>query len=135
MANALYPLGRSAFLRAEIDWVGDDVTVALLDGSYTYDPAHDFASDLTGVLATAALTGKAVLADGIADADDVSVSGVGLGDTVERVVFYKDTGTAATSALIYYADENDDTTAISRPGDGGAIVLMFSNSSTRCFRI
>lgn len=135
MANQLYEKGRSAFLRGEIDWESDTIKVALLDGTYTRDASDEFASDLTGVLATATLAGCTVLDDGIADADDAVVSGVLLGDTVERVVFYKDTGSAGTSPLIYYADENDDTTPISRDGDGGAITLVFSNSATRCFRI
>lgn len=136
MANFLYALGRSAFLRGEIDWESDTITVALLDSTYTADADVDeFADDLTGVLATATLANCVVLPDGIADADDVSVAGVGIGEVVERVVFYKNTGVAATSRLIYYADENDDTTAIYREGDGGNIVLMFSNAATRCFRM
>ena len=135
MANQLYETGRSAFLRGEIDWQGDDMVVALLDGTYTRSSSDEFAADLTGVLATAPLTGCTVLADGVADADDVSVSGVSLGETVERIVIYKDTGSAATSPLIWYADENDDTTTISRAGDGSAITLVWSAAPTRVFRI
>lgn len=133
--NRLYPLGRSAFLRGEIDWESDTFTLALLDGSYTYDDAHEFADDLTGVVATHTLTGTTVLPDGIADADDSSVTGVALGESVERLAIYKNTGTPGTSRLIYFADENDDTTAINYEGDGSAVVLIWSTSATRVFRI
>lgn len=135
MANVLYEKGRAAILRGEIDWEDDTIKVALLSSSYTRASSDEFLSDLAGVLASATLTNCAVLDDGIADADDVAVSGVGVGQIVERVVVYKDTGSAATSPLIAYMDENDDTTAIYREGDGGAITLMFSNSATRVFRL
>jgi hypothetical protein len=135
MANDLYPSARSAFLAGTLAWTGGTVTVALLDASYTYSAAHDMANDLTGVLATEALTGRTILTGGVADGDDISVSGVGIGDIVERIVIYKDTGTPSTSALIAFMDTNDDSTPIYRVGDGAAIGVPWSSGADRIFRL
>lgn len=138
MANQLFPTGRRRWLRGEIAWTsgGDDFVLVLLDASYTFSDAHEFADDLTGVLGDpATLTGVADLEDGVADADDVSVTGVDLGDTATQLAIYKDTGSPATSPLLYFADDNDDTTPIGRVGDGGAISIVWSNGPDRLFRI
>jgi hypothetical protein len=136
MANVQYPLGRSAVLRGEVDWESDTFKVALLDNGYTWNAAHEFLTDLAGaVLAEATLTGCTVLPDGIADADDSSVSGLNAPDVATSVVIYKDTGVPGTSRLIAYLNENDDTTLINRVGDGTPVAIAWSASATRVFRI
>lgn len=138
MANALFPLGRRKFLLGQIDWEGDTFKVVALGATINEVTREtmEFASELSGALGTATtLTGTTALADGVADADDVSYPDVGIGDTVLALVIFKDTGVAATSPLIYYADENDDTTAISRSGDGANISILWSSTADRVFRL
>ena len=99
------------------------VKVALLDSSYVYDAAHDFYSDLTGVLGTPeALTGNAYTG-GIFTAANPLVSGVNSPNIVTQAWFYIDTGVAATSRLLVYTDKRADGSAISYPGDGADITL------------
>jgi hypothetical protein len=105
MADAFYPKykGRQAAGTAPVVWASDDIKAALVSTSYTYDAAHEFYSDLTGVLADSAnLSGKSLTADGIYDADDISFTSVT--GTPLAVVLYKDTGNGATSPLIAYID-------------------------------
>jgi len=58
MANALYPIWTEALLQnsadSDLDGTGSTgVWVALIDtGTYTYSAAHDFYSDLSGVVGT-----------------------------------------------------------------------------------
>jgi len=131
MANTLYPVARSAFLTADLDWVADAMTVALLSSAYTYNSAHTTSGSLTGVLDTETLAGKAVLADGVADADDVTTMAPGSGTTVRAVVIYR----TSDGMLVYFADTQDDGTAINRPGTGGAMSLLWSASANRVFRL
>lgn len=135
--NGLYPSARSAFLAGLIDWsdAGDDYVVALLGDGYTYDAAHDFASDLADVIDDAPVVGRTILVDGVADADDVTTMTVPEGQTVKGIAIYRDTGTPSTSRLIYFADENDDGSPIDRAGDGSAVPVLWSSSADRVFRL
>jgi hypothetical protein len=119
-----------------MDWESDDFTIVGLSSAYTYNGAHEYADDLTGVLGTpTALTGKTALVGGVADADDVSYPGVALGQNVVAWAIYQYTGSLATSPLVYYADENDNGTPIDIDGDGSAIVILWSSSADKIFRI
>lgn len=135
MANDLLPAARSAFARGEISWTGDDFLAILLD-SATYDDTWQYRDDLTAAeLATAALAGTVVRDGGICDADDTTVTGLGIGDTARALVIVRDTGSGATSEVVYFADQNDDTTPISVVGDGSAVVLRWSDSATAVFQL
>ena len=51
MANAIYPAAKDSFLKGEIDLIDDTIKIALVDtGTYTYNAAHDFYNDLSGVM-------------------------------------------------------------------------------------
>lgn len=139
MSNTLYPSARSSFCKGEIDWEdgGTDFTVYLLDSSYTYDSGDEFVSAISGsILGTPqVLTGNTVLDDGICDSDDLNYPGVSIGETVVAIVIAIDTGSTATSPLIYFADTNNDTTPINRAGDGSVIPLVWAASTNRVFKI
>jgi len=97
-----------------------DIRAALVDTDvYTPDAAHDFRSQLTGVIAESGpLANVSVSATGQIDADDIIITGVS-GDPSEVVVFYIDTGNPATSRLISCID------APLAP-DGGNVQLQIS---------
>lgn len=136
MSNVFYPKGISRFLTADIDVTVDTIKVVGVDSSYTYSASDEFYSDLTGVLGTAAtLGGKSVADDGIFDASTTSYTGVLVGETVAAWIVYKDTGVAGTSPLIAFLDTNDDGTAVSRAGDGTAIPIVWSDSTSKVFQL
>lgn len=134
MTAFVYPHGRDEFAKGNIDWEGDSFLVLLLEG-YTLDTAAENRDDLTGVVASASLSGMAVVGNGVCDADDVAVSGLAAGETAEVVVICKDTGAAATDTLIYGADVHTDGTQIDRPGDGNPVNVVWSNGAGRIFQI
>lgn len=136
MPNTLYPTGRSRFASGDADWDSDTFRVFLLDDTYTYDAAHEFASSLSGILGTPMdMTGNVVLADGVCDSDSLSYMGVDIGETITRIVIAKWTGSSATSPLIYYADTNNDTTPMSRAGNGAAVPLIWSTAGSHIFKL
>ena len=105
MANAIYPKGKQNMLSGNIALLTDAVKVALVDSAvYTYNAAHEFLSDVASTIATSpALTTKTVT-DGAFDADDPVFSAVGAGGPHEYLIFYVDSGAAATSELLCFID-------------------------------
>lgn len=134
MANALYDKGREGFLDGSIDWDTDTIKVALVDnGVYTVNLAtHDFWDDVNaGVVGTPqTLSGKTVTA-GVADANDSTFTTV-TGATVESLVIYKDTGSAATSRLIAYIDTG---TGLPVTPNGGDIIVVWDNGANKIFKL
>lgn len=106
MANAIYPKYKEAVLQsaANSNMSSGTVKVALVDaGTYTYSAAHEFLTSLTGVVGTAQTIGTKTFTNGVFDGADVAFTAVS-GATVEALVIYIDTGTAATSRLVAYID-------------------------------
>lgn len=128
MANAIYPLYKQALLDGDtnIDIHDGTVKAALVDtGTYTYSAAHQFLSNLTGVVGTAqALTTKTVT-NGTFDADNVTYTAV-TGNSVEAIVLYIDTGSSATSRLVAYLDTG--FTGLPVTPNGGDITVTWNAS-------
>ena len=72
--QTLWPTARDKFAEGLIDWDGDSFLLIALDSTYTYDAAHEFRDDLTGVLGTASLVNTSIASGGACDADDTSLS-------------------------------------------------------------
>lgn len=114
MANALYPKWKTTIAKAEANSELDSaegatgVFVALIDtGTYTYSAAHQFYSDLSGVVGTdQEILSKTIgtVAEGVFDGADVTFTAV-TGATVEALVLYrKNAGANTTWPLIAYID-------------------------------
>jgi hypothetical protein len=106
MASAIYPKAKQAFLQGGINMSTGVIRAVLVDtGAYTYNTAHDFYNDLSGVVGTesGAFTTKTFV-DGLFDADNITFTAV-TGATVEALVIFLDTGNVATDALIAYIDQ------------------------------
>jgi len=105
MANAIYPKAKEKFLDALIDMPTDTIKIALIDtGAYTYNSADEFWSSASGaIVGTAATLASKTITGGVFDAADVTFSSVS-GVSVEALIIFKDTGSAATSPLIMYID-------------------------------
>lgn len=135
MANALYGKGREKFLRGEISWNSDNIKAVLVDvADYTVAiDTHEFLSDIpSGArVATSANMAAKTTTLGVADCDDFAFTSV-TGDPSEAIVFYKDTGTAATSSLIAYLDS---ATGLPVTPNGGDINVLISSGSNKLFKL
>jgi hypothetical protein len=134
MASALYNFARELFLNGDIDWTSDDIRVILVDtADYTFSQTHNYLDDVEGaarVATSSALSGKTTT-DGVADASDVSISGVS-GDQFEAIIIYKHTGTEGTSPLIAYID---DYTGIPTTPNGSSITIAWPGDSNKIFKL
>jgi len=94
----------------DVDYLADTIKCRINTSSYTYSAAHDFHDDLTNeVSGTNYTAGGPTLASKttssadpcVWDCDDITIaqSGGGFADG-RNLIFYKDTGTSATSPLI-----------------------------------
>lgn len=136
MANQPYNnfLDAAAGTGHRFDWDTDDFLFVALSNAYTFNATHGTRSDLTGVLGMSSVSGAAVISPGIGDCNDVTDIYLGVGDTIERVVLCRDTGTAATDTLLLYWDRNENGTPIHRAGDGGVAPILMSSGPARVFR-
>lgn len=128
MANAIYPLYKQALLdaSANVDLNDGTVKVALVDtGVYTYSASHDFYNDLTGVVGTPQEITNTTVTNGVFDGDNVTFSQV-IGNTVEALVIYIDTGNVTTSRLVAYIDTG--VTGLPVIPNGGDITLTWNAS-------
>ena len=135
MSNALYDKAREGFLDGSIDWDSHTIKAVLVDtGTYTVNlGTHANLSDIPSgarIATSGALTGKTVTG-GVADADDVTFTTVS-GASVEAIVIYKDTGSAASSRLIAYIDT---ATGLPFTPNGGDVIIAWANTSNKIFKL
>lgn len=118
MANAFYPKFKEAILQGTYDLSSLAVRAVLIDtGTYTYDAAHDFYNDLSGVVGTeSGLLGSKTFTNGVFDSADISFTAV-TGVTAEGLVLFVDTGDPATDALILYVDSGTGLPVTPNGGD------------------
>lgn len=128
MANAIYPKYKQALLGGDtnISLSSGTVKVALVDtGTYTYSAAHQFFSDLSGVVGTPGTIANKTITNGLFDGDDVTFSAV-TGNSAEALAIYIDTGTAGTSRLVAYVDTG--ATGLPVTPNGGDIQITWNAS-------
>jgi len=134
MANALYGLGRDAFLNGNIDFSDDTIKMALVSDSYT--PAlntHDFWNDVSAnVVGTPQTLSGKTTALGVANCSDVTFSAVAGGSTVAYIVLYKDTGVSSTSQLIACYDT---ATGLPLETSGADITIRIDTGSLKLFKL
>ncbi|MGL5915340.1 MAG: hypothetical protein ACRCZG_03680 [Culicoidibacterales bacterium] len=135
MANAMYTKAKQKLLEANINFSTDAIKAVAVDlAAYTVNLAtHEFLSDIPAGarIATSANLGTKTVTDGVFDAADISIAGV-TGATIEAVVLYKDTGVAATSALIAILDT---ATGLPFTPNGGSLDLQWSNGTSKIFAL
>lgn len=126
MANALYPKFKESLLSAGLNLASSNLKAVLVDtGTYTYSAAHQFLSDLSGIVATSGNLASKTTTNGTFDAADVTFTAVS-GVSVEAIVIYQDTGVAGTSQLICYFDTG--VTGLPVTPNGGDIVVQWNGS-------
>lgn len=133
MANAIYPKYKQSLLagdsNADLDY--DDTTdgpfVALVDtGTYTYSAAHQFYSDLSGVVGTDQRISTPTVTSGTLDGDNLTYTAVS-GNSVEALVIYRKNGGANTTwRLVAYIDTS--VTGLPVTPNGGDITVTWNAS-------
>ena len=135
MANALYGLGRQAFLEGDIAWDTDAIRAVLIDtDTYTVSiDAHNAYDDLSGVVGSesGAFASKTTTL-GTADAADITFSSVS-GASVEAVVIFQDVGTASVDRLIAYIDTVSSGLPVTP--NGGNITVTWDAGSDKIFTL
>ena len=135
MADSLYDYGREGFLAGDIDWDGDNIKLVLIDeadDTINLASDQDLADRAAGSrVATSSNLGSKTVAAGVADAANVTFTAV-TGDQAESIDFYQDTGTEATSRLIFNIDA---ATNLPVTPNGGDIVCQWSDGSNKIFRL
>jgi hypothetical protein len=129
MANALYPKWKEQLLQftANNNLSAGTVKVALIDtGTYTYNSANQFYSSVSSAaVGTPQTIGSKTFTNGVFDGADVTFTAV-TGSSVEALVLYVDTGSAATSPLVAYIDTS--VTGLPVTPNGGDITITWNAS-------
>lgn len=107
-----YPSAREAWKKAELNWPTQNFKLALVDSTYVFSEAHNFLDDVSSaVVATSANLSSKTQPEGILHAAPVSFISLPPGETIIGYVIYRDSGSAATSELLVYIDQNSDRSA------------------------
>lgn len=132
MANALYPKWKEALIQNSADSAVDGsgttgVYAVLVDtGTYTYNSAHQYYSDLSGIVGAEVELGTKTYTNGTLGAADITFSTVS-GSTVEAIVlFRKNAGANTTWRLIAYMDSG--YTGLPVTPNGGDITVQWNAS-------
>lgn len=133
MANVIYPeykeslLGGAANVSLNVDDTTDGPFCALVDtGTYSYNSAHDFYNDLSGVVGTDQRISTPTIANGIFDGDNLTYTAV-TGNTVEALVIYRhNSGANSTWRLVSYIDTG--VTGLPVTPNGGNITITWNAS-------
>ena len=129
MANALYPKWKEQLLQftANNNLSAGTVKVALIDtGTYTYSSSDQFWSSASAAaVGTPQTIGSKTFTNGVFDGADVTFPSV-TGASVEALILYIDTGSAATSPLVAYIDTS--VTGLPVTPNGGNIDVQWNAS-------
>lgn len=135
MSNAMYDKGRDAFANKLIDWVNDDIRVALLSSGYTPNlSTHQYVSDLgANIVARSAssISGKSTLA-GVCDATNHVIASVS-GSQITRIALYQYNASDSAARLIGLID----SAAYGLPytPDGTNITIIWDDGANKIFKL
>lgn len=131
MASAHYNLALQEFWKGTLGDITGATTIKvrlMRSSAYTFAQAHQFASSLPAAIATDVTLGTKTAngagADpGCFDAADATFTAVPSGAAIDCLAVFKDTGTPATSNLLFYIDGFTVTP------NGGDITIQWQNST------
>ena len=130
MANSVYPKALQGFMTKTIDMSGDNIKTMLVDATYTYSTAHQYVSDVIGIIQRGGSNlGTKTETSGVFDAADFTHTAVASGSTVAAIIVYDDTpATDATKPLLAFIDHDASANPISLPTNGGDITIQWNAS-------
>lgn len=127
MTTQFYRKGLLKVITGEVNWATDVIKVALVTSAYTPAQTHEFLSNITNELTgyTRPTLDNSIVENTVDDRidlvpQDVTIASVTTGQTINTLVYFKDTGVATTSSLIGY------TTGLSQATNDGGITLDFN---------
>jgi len=131
VASAHYNLALQEFWKGTLGDITGATTIKvrlMRSSAYTFAQAHQFASSLPAAIATDVTLGTKTAngagADpGCFDAADATFTAVPSGAAIDCLAVFKDTGTPATSNLLFYIDGFTVTP------NGGDITIQWQNST------
>jgi len=133
MANAIYPLYKQALLAGTSGYdldnntVDDGPYVVLVDtGTYTYNTAHDFYSDLSGVVGSGVRIANPTVTNGTFDGDNVTFTAVSGNQSEALIIYRKNAGANTTWPLVAYIDAS--VTGLPVTPNGGDITVTWNAS-------
>jgi hypothetical protein len=133
MANAIYPKWKQSAMDADANVSMNENTttdgpfVVLVDtGTYTYSSAHQFYSDLSGIVGTEQRIVNPTIVNGLFDGDDVTFTSVSGNSAEALVVFRKNSGANTTWRLFAYIDTG--VTGLPVTPNSGNIAITWSAS-------
>lgn len=129
MTKALAPTYAASLLTsAAPDLSSVNLKVAGLAAGYVYSSAHDFHDDLSNIVQTSGNLASKTTTGGVFDAADLVLGSPAGGSTITQFWLYYDTGSSATSPLIYYWNEDASGSALAIATDGSAITIAWHAS-------
>lgn len=132
MADFCYTKFFQHLMNGDIDLDTATVNVSLVTSAYTANSSTDeYYSDLSGVVATAALSGKSIT-NGVFDASDVTFTAVASGSTVTQLVLWAAVGSPATNYLIR---KIDSFTGLPFATNDLDVNLAWPNDASRVFKL
>lgn len=124
MTKALAASYRTLLLTTGINLSSVNLKICAMSSSYVYSAAHNFLDDVSNIITTSGNLASKTTTDGYLDFADISVGSPAGGSTITQFWLYRDTGTAATSDLIYYWNEDAAAGAISISTNGEAVTVV-----------
>jgi hypothetical protein len=129
MANAFYPIYKQNLLAGtagydlDNDTVNDGPYAALIDtGTYTYNAAHDFYNDLSGIVGTDQRIAAPTVALGVFDGNDLTFPSVS-GASCEALIIYRhNAGANSTWPLVLFYDDTSGTGLPVTPNSGNITI-------------
>ena len=139
MANALYGLGREAFLQGTIDWDANVISIILADAAdYTtvLIDADDFMTDIPSAGQVPVFSSGPALASktetaGVADAADTTFTALS-GDPSEYLIVFEDDAVEATCQLLVFIDTATGLTLTPNSGD---VTVQWDSGTDRIFTL
>lgn len=146
MANSLYNIGREGFLTevtvgafvGKYDWVSDNMRVALLDDTYSFNASHTTFSDISSaVVADEEIANANTVGNGTAFADNTTFEAV-VGAEVVSLVIYRSDGAAPADTeedcpLIAFID--DAAAGLPLTPNGGDLTVLWNSGTGEIFRL
>jgi hypothetical protein len=120
MASNFYNNGLLKLLNGDINYISDDISLLVVDNTYTFDRTDEFVSDITGEVSGSgysrlSLAGKTLSLNAstntvVFDCDDLTMNVVSTSNAFSGAVIYGNTGVDSTSPLIGFFDMPETST-------------------------
>lgn len=110
MSNSWYPKGLEHFAQGDINFDANNIKALLCTSAYTPLATDEFVSDVTSpaiVIRSGNISGKSDTG-GVLNCSNFTIPLVPNGFVIKYVVFYKDTGSDASSILISVFDTGNN---------------------------